>query len=72
MPDAGVCVPVDVAGQVLNTLLCGLQYRPHALDKFVLHQDIAANLKKLVSADSLCCSLFATAALSSTQEQSEQ
>lgn len=25
-----------------------LQYRPHSLDKFVLHDDIAVNLKKLV------------------------
>lgn len=30
--------------------MLALQYRPHALDKFALHQDIAANLKKLVSA----------------------
>jgi hypothetical protein len=32
----------------LTHLLFVLQYRPHALDKFALHQDIAANLKKLV------------------------
>lgn len=29
------------------------QYRPHALDKFALHSDIAANLKKLVSVASV-------------------
>lgn len=29
-------------------LVLSVQYRPHSLDKFELHKQIAANLKKLV------------------------
>lgn len=34
------------------------KYRPHALDKFALHQDIAANLKKLVASGDFPHCLF--------------
>ncbi len=42
-----VCV-LRVISAYCSLICCAAQYRPRSFDKFVVHEDIASNMKKLV------------------------